>query len=127
VRYYYGFRIFLVFLAHFTDENLSRLLHGMIEVFKDKSLATKRCCHATYKRALRNFVVNGRFVFSIPVIMLVKFLADGELTRGETFPLSSIPVPTQRNVMEKKTAVAPKTKKSKIRNGALTHDCALRA
>jgi hypothetical protein len=74
----------------------------MTELLKDTPLAAKRCCEATYKRALRNFVVNARFVFSIPIIMLVKFLSDGGVMRGETFPLSSLPSSTPEKVRAKK-------------------------
>jgi VanZ family protein len=46
-------------------QNFFMSLSVFLRFYSLLSLATKRSCFATYKRALRNFFGNGRFIFSI--------------------------------------------------------------
>jgi len=58
------------------SQNFDTTLAGSFGFYWAPSLAAKRCCKATCKRALRRCEENGRFYFSIPITVPVKFLTD---------------------------------------------------
>jgi hypothetical protein len=63
---------------------------------------------------LENSVVNTRYVFSIPIIMSVKFLADMGMKRGEKFsPSLHSPPHTKKHHSEKKRKWNPQQKNLK--------------
>jgi hypothetical protein len=66
-------------------QNFFMSLSGFLWFCNLLSLATKRSCFATYKRALRNFRRERSIGFLTPITMPVKFLTDEGVTRWEFF------------------------------------------